>query len=358
MARGYQNYRGRRSLGTKLLIAFLVLILLAACAFMVIQRYASYTDDNQIDFNLPSWQDLFQKEEQQPPDDDEDKSQDGQAVDLVIDPPPEPEPEPDPVVTIERRLLVLNELPAGRDGLAESLTAAGANGFVYPIRDNTGRVFYASASAANKAAVVDEAGTQSLRELCAGESMPVARFNCFHDSYYAFLHMKEAAICQKTGYVWYDNNSHHWLDPSKEQARSYVIGLAVECAQLGFDELLLEELAYPVRGKLEKIDYSGNEIGKTEALALFLTELRTALEPYGTKLSLLIDEELLQSGTNETSGMDLTALAPLVDAVYAPAADPAAAEALLQGYVGEAQMPEFVPMVSEAREGDWCLTAG
>ena len=126
---------------------------------------------------------------------------------------------------------------------------------------------------------------------------------------------------------------------------------------MGFGELLLEELAYPSRGKLEKIDYSGNTMGKTEALVLFLTELRAALEPYGTQISLLVSEELLQAGSNPESGEDLAALLPVVDAVYAEVSDIAAAEALVAQYAGEGEPPVFIPLVKEAREGSWCLIA-
>ena len=134
-----------------------------------------------------------------------------------------------------------------------------------------------------------------------------------------------------------------------------MIGLAVECAELGFDELLLEELAYPTRGKLEKIDYSGNTIGKTEALTLFLTELRTALEPYGTKISLLLTEELIQAGVNEESGEDLSALLPLVDAVYAQVSSVSEAQSLLAAAAGDGPVPALVPLVTEAHEGSWCM---
>ena len=366
MARGYQSYRGRRAAATKLTVAVLVLILLAACIFIVVQRYASYTDDGQLRFDLPSF---FQKDGEPSPPPEEGDAQtppEDPDVNLVVttpdggEEPVEPPAEPDPVQdgAEPARLLALDALPADNAALTDALTAAGANGFVHPIRGNTGRVFYESPTAADKAAVAAEGGNDAISRLCAGADRAVARFNCFHDSYYAFIHMQEAAICQKTTYVWYDNHSYHWLDPSKEQARMYVTGLAVECASLGFNELLLEELCYPTSGKLEKIDYSGNTMGKTEALVLFLTELRAALEPYGTKLSLLLTEELIQSGSNAESGQDLAALLPLVDAVYAQVADPAAAQELLRGYMDGAEPPELVPLVREAREGSWCLTAG
>ncbi len=225
------------------------------------------------------------------------------------------------------------------------------------VRDNTGRVYYTSAAAQTDAAEKAEASVEALTALCAGERMAVARFDCFHDSYFAFVNMKNAGICQGNGYIWYDNHSYHWLDPDKDDARAYVISLAVECAQIGFDELVLEEMCYPTTGKLQKIDYSGNTRTKVEALGLFLTELRTALEPYGTKVALLLTEELIVSGSNEESGVDLAALLPMVDAVYAEVADPAVAQARLAELCPEGT-PVLVPLTAAPGTGDYCIISG
>ena len=362
--RGYQNYRGRRLTRDKLLIALLVVILLGACLFLAAQRFIVYNDDGGMRLELPFLQvDLpvlaGRDGEPDPPPEEEPPP----AVNLIVEDPvqpaePEPEPEPEPPAFGERRLVELESLPADAAALADALSAAGANGFLCRVRDNTGRIFFSTPTGQEKAVSAGEAATEQLRQLCAAEGVAAARFNCFHDSYYAFVHMPEAAICQKNGYVWYDRLSYHWLDPSKEQARQYVIALAAECAALGFEELVLEECAYPTVGNLQKIDYSGNTMGKSEALVLFLTELRAALEPYGTKISLLLTEELIQAGSDETSGQDLAALAPLVDAVYAKVSDPAAARERLAAAAGEAGAPAFVPLVEAPAEGDWCQAAG
>ena len=132
----------------------------------------------------------------------------------------------------------------------------------------------------------------------------------------------------------------------------------MECAQLGFDEILLEEFAYPAEGKLQKIDYSGNTMGTTEALTLLLQQLRDALEPYGTRLSLLVTEELLQTGADEESGQSLAAMLPLVDAVYVATADPAAAQARLAAFAAGGAVPALVPLTAAAVEGNWCVQAG
>ena len=255
----------------------------------------------------------------------------------------------------DHRLIQLAALPADSAALETELSAQGANGFVYTVKDNTGKVFYDSAVALRDA-VGGGADSALLGELCGGENViSVARLNCFHDSYYAFSHMESAGICQSSGYIWYDNLSYHWLDPAKEQARKYVIDLALECARLGFDELLLEDVCYPSAGKVEKIDYSANQLGKAEALQLFLTELREALDPYDVRVALLLDEEALSGTDAAVTGQDLSLLLPLVDAVYAPVSDPAAAEAALVAAAGE-NAPDFVPVTGTAEaSGSWYL---
>ena len=359
-SKGYQNYRGRRLTRDKLLIALLVLILLGACLFLAAQRFIVYNDDGSMRLELPFLQLdlpmlLPEQEETDPPPEEEPP----QTVDLVIEPPAEPaepeaEPEPEPPAFGERRLVELEALPADAPALAETLSAAGANGFLCRVRDNTGRIFFSTPTGQEKAVSAGEAETEQLRVLCAAEGVAAARFNCFHDSYYAFVNMAAAAICQSSGYVWYDNMSYFWLDPAKEQARSYVTSLAVECAQMGFDELLLEEMHYPTAGKLQKISYQNNTIGKTDALVLFLTELKAALEPYGIRLSLLLGEDLLNAGSNAESGQDLAALLPLVDAVYTVTGDPAGAQAILDAYAG-GEGPELVPMTTAPQDGQWCI---
>ena len=352
--KGYHSYRGRRG-GTRLLgIIVLALILLAACVYLFLQRYVTFTDTGEVRLDLP----FFQKEE--PGETEGQPDTDGGDMNLVIDAPGEGAGEDEGAGETaaqpygEHRLLQLSALPPDSNALGTELSAQGANGFVYTVKDNTGKVFYAS-TVALRDAVGGGADSVLLGELCGGESViSVARLNCFHDSYYAFAHMESAGICQSSGYIWYDNLSYHWLDPAKEQAREYVIDLALECARLGFDELLLEDMCYPSAGKVEKIDYSADQLGKTEALGLFLTELREALAPYDVRIALLLDQGDLSGEDAALTGLDLPALLPLVDAVYAPAADPAEAEAALAAAAEDA--PDFVPVTAAAEpSGSWYL---
>ena len=137
-----------------------------------------------------------------------------------------------------------------------------------------------------------------------------------------------------------------------------MINLAVECAQLGFDELLLEEMCYPTAGKVYKIDYSKNTMEKSDALVLFLDELRNALEPYGVRLSLVLTDEVVRGLSEDTEDTGLVAqkILPLVDAVYVSTGDVETARREMKILLGGKDVPALVPIVSEAtEESGWYL---
>ena len=117
------------------------------------------------------------------------------------------------------------------------------------------------------------------------------------------------------GYIFYDGNNGNWLDPSKPAARQYLCTLAAELAQQGFDEILLTDVGYPTVGKLDKIDYNGAD--RAASIRLFLEELRSALGEYGVAVSIELPPEVITSGADDTAGLVLSDIAPLVDRVYA-----------------------------------------
>ena len=380
--KGYHSYRGRQGIWRRLFVALLVLILIAACAFLFLQRYITYSDDGSFYLELP-----FELDWKIPFLDDDSKDTEmtpgaDQDMNLVVDRPPEdPEeggegqedqttgeepPENDPVQEdtsepyLPLRLVELSDLPQDEASLIDTLVAAGADGFVFRVKKDLGKVSYASTVAIADAIEETAVSYELLARLCAQEDVyTVASINCFHDSLYAFANMAAAGICQSNGYIWYESDmGGHWLDAEKEAARNYIINFALECAQLGFDELLLDGVQYPTRGKLHKIDYSQNTMGKTEALVLFLTELEKALEPYGVRISLRLDEDVARGLTDNTadSGFDVQAILPLVDSVYVATDDAEAVYQEMELLLTGESVPVLIPVVNEVTtESSWCL---
>lgn len=384
--KGYHSYRGRQGALRRLLVIVLLLVLIAACAFLFLQRYITYSDDGSFYLDLPfelNWELPFLTDGDDPEKTDDEEKQD---VNLIVDRPPEEQPgtdeqkpeeekpeEPDPEETpvpeqekpvpyVERRLIGLETVPQDDAALAQMLAEQGADGFVFLAKDREGNVFYQSAVANANAVSGESVSRELLTALCAREGVyTVARLSCMRDPVYGRANMAEAGICQNNGYIWYENDrGGHWLDAEKEAARRYLIDFAVECAQLGFDELLLENVCYPYRGNLYKINYSGNVMSKTDALALFLDELRNALEPYGVRISLLLEEDTVRglAENTEDTGFIPQQLLPLVDAVYVSTADAETVRQEMTILLGEENVPVLVPVVSEATEdAGWYLVS-
>ncbi|MBR3705095.1 MAG: hypothetical protein IKM11_06380 [Oscillospiraceae bacterium] len=379
--KGYNSYRGRQGFWRRLLVFVLVLILVAACGFLFLQRYITYSDDGSFRLELPfeiNWEFPFWNDEEQNGDEVYEPQQD---VNLIVDRPQEDEEQiaeddqlPDDSQTsgdqeqseqpkeepyLPPRLIELSDLPQDEAALIDALAAVGADGFVFRAKKDLGKVAYTSAVALGNAIEENAVSRELLGRLCAQEDVyTVASINCFHDSVYAFANMAAAGICQSNGYIWYDYDLQHWLDPEKEGARQYLIALAVECAQLGFDELMLEDLCYPTWGKLYKIDYSKNTMAKTDALILFLTELEAALEPYGVRISLRLEEQLVRAPAEDIadSGFDACVILPLVDAVYVATIDAEAVRQDMSMLLAGENIPVLVPVVGEVTtENSWCL---
>ena len=97
---------------------------------------------------------------------------------------------------------------------------------------------------------------------------------------------------------------------------------------------------------------------KTDALVQFLTQLRTELEPYGVRISVVLTEAQL-NGTakdGEQTGFAADRILPLVDSVYAVMSDPAATGADVAAALGDSAAPMLIPVVKdETAEGGWYL---
>ena len=161
--------------------------------------------------------------------------------------------------------------------------------------------------------------------------------------------MTDAAVCQLTGFVWYDTNSTHWLAPEKQAARAYVTDIVTECAQMGFDELLLDDFHYPREGRMSRIKTDERTMTQQEALALLADDIHTALEQagYKGKLSVSVDADIALAGSEANSGIVMSELTEKFDRVYVKVtADQL--ESVTEAM--KAYDVELVPIVTEATD--------
>ena len=187
------------------------------------------------------------------------------------------------------------------------------------LKDEAGTVYFDSPHVI-ETQVIDEPKeikadtTQALQMLTDSGRHSIARICCFLDNQAANGNTA-VRLRNSRGNMFVDGNNVSWTDPGKTEARMYLYNLARDAAELGFQEILLTAVGYPAVGQLDRI--AVGDAPKGENLALFLSGMREALEPYGVTLSIEVPKTLLLEGGEDVSGLSLDVFAPWVDRVYA-----------------------------------------
>lgn len=342
--RGYSSYRGKQPIGKILLAVLLILIILAAVCFMLMERYLVYDDSGKPFLDLPPFLNfsIFQETHGSGPAEPD-------AADIPIISVQEPA---EPEKFTMQALLLPEDTKLWRER-ADALPLTNYDAFAATVKRPNGRLAYQSAiedAAPAKGAL----SIEELSALCGEELHAIARLSSLRDKSYSMAALDEAGLKNTGGYIFYDLYADTWLDPSKVGAQTYLVRLAQECADMGFDEILLADFGFPTAGKLDKVAYPAE--GKEAALRSCLTVLRTGLDRGGyedIRLSLELPEAVVETGQDETAGLVLAELAPLVDCIYT-ATTPERVEALAAKVAEASETTVFVPELA-GPGGDVCL---
>lgn len=347
------GYRGRRASGAttvlRVIIVVLAVLLLALAALLFfLQDYVVYGDDGV--HIVPPWS---SGEEDRPA---EPAPTASSSPVLITDAPEEGSSSPagtEGPSPLHAVLVSQTALLAGT--AADQAAATGGNAVVLDMKNDDGTLNYVSAvplAVSAGASGSDPTANTAIRALTAGELYTVARVSCFRDHALPGYDA-ELAIHTNSGYRWIDYEEIRWSSPADETVRAYLTDLCVELAGLGFDEILLTNCGYPA-------DSAGTlgYIRKGEAypagaldtvIAPFLTQLRTALEPYGVKLSVqAIGSELM--GETADTGLTMAGVLAACDRFWVDAGE-------AEGYANFAGAPEdpsekLVGIVSGAGAAD------
>lgn len=340
-SRGYHSYRGRTPKWKVVLAIVLVLVILGAVGFMVLQEHIVYDGTGTPHLRLPQQE---TEDTGTPPEEEE-------PVEVVIQ---EPEgPQEIHAFSLPAQALTQQSVEA-----ALAQPQAECNAVAVTLKDSAGLVYFDAAGAVSGTVRTEADTTAALEALTGQEDLyTVARISCFHDPKAANAEVESMGLKNTGGYIFYDGNNSQWLDPAKPEARQYLTGIIREAAALGFDEILLTDVSYPTEGKLDKIAYG--EVDRQAQLGAFLAEVRLALEGYDVTLSVELPETAVLNGAEETSGASLAQFAPHVDRLYAVTTSDrtTALSALAAAAEGT---PDFVAELSAYDpevKGSWLLTA-
>jgi len=129
----------------------------------------------------------------------------------------------------------------------------------------------------------------------------IARQVVFKDSLVAENRPDLAVLNSQTGDLWRDMNGVSWVNPMVHELWEANSDLAVEAAELGFDEIQYDYVRFPTDGDLSTTDFGieNTQENRENAILKLLKMTREKLLPTGAKLSadvfgytLLVDDDL------------------------------------------------------------------
>ncbi|MPM13715.1 hypothetical protein SDC9_60074 [bioreactor metagenome] len=345
---GYGSYRGRSPLRTFLKTVIILLsavLVLGVIALVFFQQYIVYSSDG-IRLELP----FFTQPSPTAPQ--------SSAAPVDSQPPVVETPQ-----IIEPEWLHAVYMPASAlyDGTVQSLVAAaGGNAAVFDMKADDGSLSYVSnlpLAISAKVSSGDAAINAAIRALNAGDVYTIARVSCFKDDKLARTD-RNLAVTTNSGYRWTDSDGVRWISPASEAARSYLAGVCVELAELGFDEIVLDHCGYPTQGNLNYIR-KGEAYDKATFASVigdFYAQVAGVLEGYNVKLSILTDGQTVAAGANELSGQTVEAMCAHADRLWAPDLEKEQEDILLRSGMEKVNVVK-VTGEPDSQAASWALSA-
>ena len=183
---------------------------------------------------------------------------------------------------------------AGSKSLRESLVKIAdeteINSIVIDIKDYTGRIPFEVSDSLLKKFGAYERRIDDIRnfieELHKKNIYVIGRISVFQDHYLVGKRPELAVRRKSDGGVWKDFKGISWLDPGSKDVWEYVVALAKESYDDGFDELNFDYIRFPSDGNMKDISYPwSNGKQKTEVMREFFAYLREKLGGIGAPLS-------------------------------------------------------------------------
>lgn len=201
---------------------------------------------------------------------------------------------------VTKAVFLSRELYSVSDTLEAFLASAvneGANTVVVEYKDDEGIVYHDTnvAMAIEGKAVSENATDLSIiaKTIRDAGLIPAARIYGFEDHTVSYQLRDVAGHYRDEDFLWYDdspeNGGKAWLNPYNEEARAYLLELADEAAELGFEEIVMSGVHFPKGYQLDAINFGETAgVSKSQILRDFSVSLEEALESRGARLSMVV----------------------------------------------------------------------
>lgn len=152
-----------------------------------------------------------------------------------------------------------------------------------------------------------------VRSLHAENIYAIARIVVFKDDPLATAR-PDLAVRREDGAIFRDRENLAWVDPFHREAWDYNIGLAIEAAVAGFDEIQFDYLRFPDDPHI-RLSEKSTEASRVQAINGFLIRARDALRPYNVFLAVDVFGYICWNLNDTHIGQRLEDLSSLIDYV-------------------------------------------
>ncbi len=175
--------------------------------------------------------------------------------------------------------------------LLDLLKRTELNTMVIDVKNDEGLVTYktrnelANFVGANRILQIRNLETR-MTELKKEKVYTIARIVAFKDNR-AGSNRTDLAIKNTKGTVWRDNKGNAWLNPYNRESWEYILDIAEEAVEYGFDEIQFDYVRFPTDGNRKIIDYgeAAKQESMSEAIAGFMKYATERLNNKGVFVS-------------------------------------------------------------------------
>ena len=193
---------------------------------------------------------------------------------------------------------------------------------LFEMKSIFGNFYYASGYFGKYTANVDVSLISDLRQQLKDEKVYlIAKVPALSDNNYA-LDNQSSGLPLSSGALWMDENGCYWLDPMDEDVQNYLIAIATELAEEGFDEVVFDGFAIP---DSDRIIYE-TEFTREEYTAQAAQAIADNLEGLKIHISFGSSSPLVAPHADRLylSGVEGSAVASTVEGLTDVVSDPAA----------------------------------
>jgi hypothetical protein len=189
-------------------------------------------------------------------------------------------------------------------------TGTQLNSVVIDIKDYTGRIGYVVNDPRYNDPIIDSIGSaqdripnieQFIAALHAKGVYVIGRIQSFEDPFVVNVH-PEWAVKNVNGTLWKDAGGAYWIDPNNKDAWAYLVAIAKQGYDVGFDEINFDYVRFPSDGSVKTAAY---DMLATTTKAVVITNFFSYLHDQLSPLGIPISADIFGQVTSDTGDMGI-----------------------------------------------------